>query len=345
MDVPELASHFSPGPGYLDSATVGVPSASSITAMQADLERWRTGRLDPRAYDPVVDACRTSYATLVGTTPDRVGIVSQVSVATAVAASALGPGDQVVVAEEDFTSVLFPFLQARARGVEVVLAPLDHLLDVITARTTMVAVSAVQSADGRVADLDALAGVADSEGLLTYVDLTQGAGWLSVDADRFSMTACGGYKWLCIPRGTGFTTIRPDVVDRFTPVAAGWYAGAEVWSSIYGPPLRLATDGRRLDTSPAWNAWVGARPTLDLLAAAGASTIGRHDIGLANAFRARIGLEPSDSAIVSITRDGALESLKSTGVRCAGRAGRARLAFHLYNDVADVERAAAALGA
>jgi selenocysteine lyase/cysteine desulfurase len=31
-------------------------------------------------------------------------------------------------------------------------------------------------------------------------------------------------------------------------------------------------------------------------------------------------------------------------VRCAGRDGRARLAFHLYNDDDDVELAAAALG-
>jgi selenocysteine lyase/cysteine desulfurase len=344
MDLATAAARFAPEPGYLDTATVGVPCADAVAAMTADLDRWRRGVLRPFAYDEVVHAARRAFGRLVGVTADRVGIVAQLSVATAVATTALGPGDEVVVAREDFTSVLFPFLQARERGVEVTVVPLAGILDAVTDRTAMVAVSAVQSADGRVLDLDALADVADARGCLTYVDLTQAAGWLPVDAGRFSLTGTAAYKWLCSPRGTGFVTVRADVADRFTPVAAGWYAGAEVWDAIYGPPLRLATDGRRFDTSPAWNAWVGATPTLELLAAVGAAAIGRHDVGLADAMRARLDLPPSDSAVVSVGTDGALEALRAAGVRCAGRDGRARLAFHLYSTEADVDLAARALG-
>ena len=42
------------------------------------------------------------------------------------------------------------------RGIRVWEVPLEHIADAVTSRTTLVAVSAVQSADGRVADLDAL---------------------------------------------------------------------------------------------------------------------------------------------------------------------------------------------
>ena len=50
------------------------------------------------------------------------------------------------------------------RGVKVREVPLERLAESVTADTTLVAVSAVQSADGRLADLDALARAADAYG-------------------------------------------------------------------------------------------------------------------------------------------------------------------------------------
>ena len=68
--------------------------------------------------------------------------------------------------------------------------------------------------------------------------------------------------------------------------------------------------------------------------------------GLANRFRERIGLGPSDSAIVSWPDpDGAhLAAFGTAGVAAAGRAGRARVSFHLWNDLEDVDLAARTLG-
>src|SRR6185436_17971921 len=52
---------------------------------------------------------------------------------------------------------------------------------------SLVAVSAVQSADGRLVPggLDALASAAAAHGSLTYVDASQAVGWLPFDAGRF----------------------------------------------------------------------------------------------------------------------------------------------------------------
>ena len=41
--------------------------------------------------------------------------------------------------------------------------------------------------------------------------------------------------------------------------------------------------------------------------------------------------------------DAAVERLRTAGVACSARGGSVRLCFHLYNDEADVELAAAAL--
>ena len=71
-----------------------------------------------------------------------------------------------------------------------------------------------------------------------------------------------------------------------------------------------------------------------------------HDVGLANAFRTRLDLGPSDSAIVSWPDPGGahLAALSAAGVTASGRAGRARVSFHLWNDEEDVDLAARAIG-
>jgi selenocysteine lyase/cysteine desulfurase len=167
---------------------------------------------------------------------------------------------------------------------------------------------------------------------------------LPLDAKRFDFVVAGAYKWLLSPRGTAFLTVRPDLLDRVRPLYAGWYAGNEPWESIYGPPLRLAGDARRLDLSPGWLAWVGTAPSLQLLMDVGVEQIHRHNVGLANALLERMGMPSSNSAIVALDLDPEFDESRLTGFSTAYRAGRLRVGFHLYNRMDDVDRLAEALG-
>jgi selenocysteine lyase/cysteine desulfurase len=178
---------------------------------------------------------------------------------------------------------------------------------------------------------------------MTVIDATQAAGWLPLDAGRFDVVVCHGYKWLLSPRGTAFLAVRDELQDGILPHAAGWYAGAEIWDSIYGPPLRIADTGRRFDISPAWLCWEGTLPALEMIEKTGVAAIGAHDVARADRFREHLGMPPSNSAIVSVAVDGAGEKLKAAGISAATRAGAARLSFHLYNTEADADRAADAL--
>ncbi len=176
------------------------------------------------------------------------------------------------------------------------------------------------------------------------VDVTQAAGWLPVDAGRFDITVCGGYKWLLAPRGTAFMVVTQEAAARLVPHGAGWYAGADRWDSIYGTPLRLAGDARRFDISPAWHSWVGQAESLDLLASIDPAALQAHCVGLANRFRLGAGLPPGDSAIVSlsVTPDAAAR-LAAANVVASVRAGRLRLSFHLVNGPDDADVVADAL--
>jgi len=326
---------------YLNTASLGLPSAGSLAALQVALSDWQDGTANPPGYDADVNEARRLYAALVGVDRSQVAVGSQVSVFVGLIAAGLPDGSEVLVVEGEFTSIVFPFLAQAGRNIRVREVPLDRLAESVTAATTLVAVAAVQSADGRLADLDALVGVCAEHGTRILLDTTQATGWLPVDASRFAYTVGGGYKWLLAPRGTAYFTMQPEVADELVPHGAGWYAGERPWESIYGAPLRLAPDARRFDVSPAWHSWIAQVPALELLSQVGPQMLHAHAVGLANRFRAGIGLDAGNSAIVSLgVSEEAPSALKAAGIAGAFRAGRLRVGFHVYNTVEDADTAA-----
>ena len=336
--VSKYRDEFEQSNHFLNTATVGIPPRAAISAFRDVIESWRLGELDAPGFDQYVQRSRSAFGELIQVPPTSVGIISQVSVATGMAAWSLPPGSKVLLAEEDFTSVLFPFLAAQQDGViDVKLVPLDSLIDSITPDITMVAVSAVQSCDGRIVDLAELAGRCQNLGIKTYLDATQAAGWLPIKGTDFDIVAASAYKWLCSPRGTGFIAVNQSARSWLKPMFPGWYAGEDPWESIYGPPLRLADDARGYQVSPEWLNSVAAAPALELLAEIGPTEIYNHNVGLANTFCDEMKIPRSNSAIVSISSDISSESLAAQKVAAAYRDNRLRLAFHLYNDTSDVE--------
>ena len=340
---PELLAEFTPDPGYLNSASLGVPPMRTVAAVRDVLERWSRGQVSPPDFDAHVTRSRQAWAQLTGVDPAHVATSSTVSQLVGLIAAALPDGARVVTASAEFTSVTFPFLAHADRGVTVDELPLEELAG-FTGPADLVAVSSVQSADGRMVDLDALLAAARAAGARVLLDTTQSCGWLPLDCSGVDYVVCGGYKWLLCPRGTAFLAVQPELMDDLRPLAAGWYAGDDPWTSIYGAPLRLAKDARRFDMSPAWFSWVGSAESLELLAGLDMTAVRDHNVGLANAFLERLGRPPQGSAIVTLdASDGASERLAAAGVRTAIRAGRVRASFHLYNDEADVDLAVAAL--
>ncbi len=329
---------------YLNTASLGLPPRSALTALREVLADWQYGRANPLDYDAPLDASRGAYARLVGVDAADVAVGSQVSVFAGLVAAGLPDRSEVLTVPGEFTSIVFPFLAQAGRGVTVREVPLEHLADAVTADTALVSVSAVQSSDGQVADLDALEQVCAATGTQVLLDTTQAVGWLPIDAGRFAYTTGGGYKWLLAPRGTAFFTVQPDLADSMVPHTAGWYAGHDPWTSIYGSPLRLAATARRFDVSPAWHSWVGQAPALELLTSIGRHALHEHALGLANRFRANIGLPPGDSAIISLdVGPQAGERLIEAQIVASHRAGRLRLSFHINNTADDADRAAEAL--
>ncbi|MEU5686884.1 aminotransferase [Streptomyces venezuelae] len=335
-------TEFAPTSTYLNTASCGLLPRRAVDAVRALAVENGEGRPGGAGDFEVVDAARAAFARLVGVAEGRVAVGGSVAVHAGLIAGSLPPGAEVLVPEGEFASIVNPFV---LRGdLKVRYAPLDGLAAAVTPTTALVSFSAVQSADGRAADLPAVRAAAAAHGARTLLDATQAAGWLPLDADAYDYTLTGAFKWLLCPRGVSFLTVREDAQEALAPLHGGWLAAADTWHSTYGPLAELAPDARRFDEPTAFLAYHGAAAALTLVEETGVDAVHAHDTALAARYRAGLATlghtpVPGASPIVSVPglADRAPE-LTRAGILTSARAGRLRAAFHVYNTEADVDR-------
>ncbi|KAB1143056.1 aminotransferase class V-fold PLP-dependent enzyme [Streptomyces luteolifulvus] len=335
-----VRAEFAPKNTYLNTASTGLLPARTVDAMRIAVQAAAAGQPTDMFAD--VEAGRASFARLTHVPVDRVAAGASVAVYSGLIASGLREGAEVLTAEGDFSSVVNPF---HVRGdLKVRTVPLERIAESVRPGTALVAVSAAQSADGRIADLPAIRAAAHEYGVRTYIDASQAAGWLDFDAGAYDYVASVAFKWLFCPRGVAFLTV-PEDLGGITPLFAGWVAGERPWDACYGPVEELARSARRFDESPALFSYAGARRSLALLEELGLDAVRKYDLALADRFRnglLSLGQEPvpsPGSPIVSVPGLGHRQpGLSRAGVEVSDRAGNLRAAFHLYNTPEDVDR-------
>ncbi|MGW0781647.1 aminotransferase class V-fold PLP-dependent enzyme [Streptomyces sp. NPDC002913] len=337
------ATEFASGSTYLNTSTCGLLPRRAAEAVRKLADESAVGVRGGVGSFASVDAARAGFARLAGVTPARVAVGGSVAAHVGLVAASLPPGAEVLAPEGEFSSVVSPF---AVRGdLRMRYVPLTGLAEAVRPGTALVAFSAVQSSDGRIADLDAVREAAAAHGARTMLDASQSAGWLPLDAGAFDHTVTGGYKFLLCPRGTSFLTVTEEAQSALPTLYASWVAAEDRWNSTYGPVEKLAAEARRFDEPVAFLAYHAAEQSLELLAEVGIEAVHAHATGLAARFRE--GLEsighpvvPGASAVVAVPGLGGREpDLAEAGVMVSARAGNLRAAFHLYNTVADVDRA------
>ena len=248
----------------------------------------------------------------------------------------------MLCAEGDFTSVLFPFLADP--DITVRLVPLDtpDRFDHRRRRPGRRELRPIeQRHPPRPQPLSPMPPTV--AGARTFLDATQSAGWAEFDADRFDVTVCHGYKWLCSPRGAAFMTVGTAGGEWLRPRSAGWYTGDHPWTSIYGSPLRLAADARRFEcprhgsrcaAAPTWRCSPKSASPRSVDIASGSRTTfvngsaSSRRTPRSSAFPATLPMRSVPPASPMLPRD-----------------GRLRFSFYIYNTIADVEAAATIVNA
>jgi selenocysteine lyase/cysteine desulfurase len=335
-------AEFAPDMTYLNTSSCGLLPRRAVAAVKLLADELAAGRPGGAGEYSAVTAARQSFARLTGVGEARVAVGGSVSVHVGLIATSLPPGAEVLFPEGEYASVITPFL---VRGdLKLRYAPLERLADAVRPGTALVAFSAVQSADGRIADLAAVRAAAAAHGARTLVDASQSAGWMPLDAGAWDFTVTGGFKFLLCPRGVSFLTLSEEAQESVAPIHAGTFAAKDLWATTYGPIEELARSATRYDEPPAFPSYHGAEQSLALLEEIGIDAVHAHDTALAARFRAgltELGYAPvpGDSAIVAVPQLGhRAPELAAAGVLLSDRAGNLRAAFHLYNSSADVDR-------
>jgi selenocysteine lyase/cysteine desulfurase len=338
------------------------PGAEPVVRVLGDaLSAWSRGEFDPHEWDAATEEARGLFARLTGTEPGTVSVHGSMAEAAATVARSLpaGPGE-IVVAEQEFRSNLYPWTALADDGWQVAVVPArggqtraEDLADAVTGRTVLLAVSEVTSREGQRLDLAALRAAADRVGARLFVDLTQSLGALRFDAAvRPDYLAVHGYKWLLCPRGAAWLVTRADRVGELRPLAPNWRSSGPPYG-YFGPPMRLAGDAARCDASPAWFSWVGACAALRLLGSLDADRVERHCLGLAAEFTsqaaalglARVTSGPPSQIVALRAADAERLAgrLRQRGIRATSLGDRIRFGFHYFNNDDDVARTVEAL--
>lgn len=346
-----IRAQFKPGEGitYLDSATYGLPPLVTVAALQQATLDWQAGTAEwITDWDEPSDRAPLAFASLIGAPAGTIATIPAASVGTGLVAGTLGPGDEVVVPADEFTSTMFPLLVAKERGASIREIPFDAVASAIRSSTSLVALSLVQMQTGRVADLSAILDAAERHGARILLDGTQAIPFIALDGviDRIDYLVCSGYKHLLSPRGTAYLYVRRDRWDELEPRNANWRAADQPYGRYFGGPLTLAPDARRFDVSRAWFPWVGAATSVPLLAEwkdAGAFQVVRT---LAEGLASRLGVPWHGGSLVCADlgdSEAARAALQVAGVRASVRGTAIRFAVHVYTTEADLDRAADAI--
>jgi selenocysteine lyase/cysteine desulfurase len=344
---------FDPAPGriYLDAATYGLPPRPTADALRQAVEGWQAGTADwVDAWDRRGEACRAAFATLIGSQARTIALVPSASVGVGTVTASLRSGDEVIVPDDEFTSVLFPLLVAqRERGVRVRGVPFEALADSIGGATRMVAFSLVQSQSGRVAPLAEVLRAARSAGAETLVDATHGVPFFRL-ADHIrdiDYLVCSAYKHLLSPRGVAFLHVAEQHWQRVPPWLANWRSTPDPYGVYYGGPLQLAETAARFDVSLAWFCWAAASVSLELLVDWQRDGVLDEVLSLARGLAERLGLPPPGASVLSVPVEDAQQvndRLGQAGIKGAVRAGFVRLSPHVWNTPHELDTVARVLG-
>jgi selenocysteine lyase/cysteine desulfurase len=353
---------------YLNTATMNVGCAPARAAYEKAVERWSAGRFDWMEAERAGEDARAIFAEIIGATPDEIAIVPSVSTAAGVVAANLPPGkpgDNIVVARNEFSSNYFPWLLLRERGYDVRAVPprsdgpsAEVFAAAADDRTRLIAVSAVHSPNGYRTDLQALSQLAARSGAWFFVDACQAAGAVPLDVtlDGIDFLAAASHKFLLGSRGMGYLYVRRRLLDRIRPIVPGWKASRKPVESFYGPAMDLSPTASKLDASLTWFAALAEQAALGIFRRFGVRALldrnARLSRRLHEALYANVSAfvpfpEQRRSTIVSIPvndTDAVMTRLRDANVIASVRAGRVRLALHFYNLEDELDQVAELIG-
>jgi selenocysteine lyase/cysteine desulfurase len=191
-------------------------------------------RILPRDFFAGSDDLRAAFAELINARADDIALVPAASygVSTAARNLPLAAGRNVVVAEDQFPSNVYPWRErARETGAEVRTVPrpagggwTGPVLEAMDERTAVVALPQCHWTDGGWFDLERIGDACRDRDSAFVLDVTQSLGVLPLDVQRLQpdFLACAGYKWLMGPYSVSYLYVSERWQRDGRPLEHNW---------------------------------------------------------------------------------------------------------------------------
>ena len=281
-------------------------------------------------------------------------------------------GDEIVLSVMEHHANIVPWHFLRERmGVKLVWVepeadgslPAEKVLEAMTDRTRLIAVTHMSNVLGTVVDVKAITSGAHAKGVPVLVDGSQGAVHMKVDVadigcDFYAIT---GHK-LYGPSGSGAIYIRPERMAEMRP----FMGGGDMIREVHRDEITYNDAPMKFEAgTPGIVAQIGLGAALDWMTGVGMDSIAAHEVSLRDYARERLfglnwlnvqGDAPGKGAIFSFTLEGAAHAhdistvldKKGVAVRaghhCAGPlmdhlgvTATCRASFAVYNTRSEVD--------
>ncbi|TMI99899.1 MAG: aminotransferase class V-fold PLP-dependent enzyme [Alphaproteobacteria bacterium] len=377
--LPSQRAHFDipSDVAYLNAAGWSpLPRATQEAGRAAVARKGQPWKLGPDFHEKQHDRARTAAAALIGADANDVALVSSVGYGVAIAGKLLTipRGSRVLVLQNDHTSPVLEWVsRADAQGftVDTVAQPANGdwtsaVLDAIerpgAAPVSLASISSIHWSDGGLIDMQAIRDALRRQGAALLVDATHGVGVIATDVKSLDpdFLIFPTYKWVLGPYGRAFVYVAPRHQEG-VPLEQASFGRRNVKAEnpVYFADTRYLPDARRFDMGERdhFISMEMAAIGMEMMAQWGAAAV----VARLSALTRRIvdGLNGTNAVQVLDERfraphilslgfpDGMpknlIPALADQQIYVAARLGRMRVAPHVYNDEADVDRFAAAL--
>jgi cysteine desulfurase / selenocysteine lyase len=355
-----------PGTAWLYTGAEGPPLATQAAAFGRYLANRALGPAGRDEHTAVEQRLRERLARMLGLRPEDIGLVSNSSEAINMVANSLRlePGDNVVLNDLEYPSVVLPWLRLASLGVEIRLArhtdwsmPPTLITSLIDKRTKLVGLSHVSYHSGWRHDLAAISDSAGQVGAQVMVDATQSLGVIDIPTELIDVTIASSYKWLLGGHGLGIIGWNQRRRPLPLPAGVGWRSLPQIFTDDRFEHYQLREDARRFELGfPSYPsiyqlddslAWLCQFDTLQVekhvLALGGKLLEGLAELGKKLLTPSEPHRRAGNISFSAQNGEAVAAALSERGIYCWGGDGRVRVSIHLFNSEDDIARLLGAL--
>ena len=355
--------HIDTGRIYFNHAAIGPLSIPVKEKLQQYLEERSSGSIEN--FGMLLEAssnAKRRLAMLLNAKKNRIAWTENVSAGLNILAQGLqwNPGDRIIINDVEFPSNVYPFLNLEQYGVEIdIVKSKNGKVDVedyqklITPKTKLISISAVQFLSGYRADLKSLGAICKSKNIVFCVDAIQATGVIKIDVKEMNIDflAGGSHKWLMSLQGLGYIYITPELMERINQKYVGWLSVKDEWNLLdYKLELKENASRFHLGTNSVIGIFALAQ-SLELFEEYGIENIEKNNLSNTKYFIEKLSEEGFDpvlkgedenhlAGITTIKIDKAEEvhkALTQSKIDCAIREGKIRFSPHFYNTNEEID--------